>query len=142
MVLVDTNVLLHAVNTESPHHDDCVRALTELADNQIGLAVCWSVLYQYLRIATHPGVFRQPLTFDDAWSTVTDLLDDPRWVLVGETVDHRSVAEACAADAARLAGNRVHDFHIAVLAHEHGIRQILTLDQDFRACPWVALRRP
>ena len=40
----------------------------------------------------------------------------------------------------RLAGNIVHDFHSAVLMREHGIKDILTLDRDFRTFPWIELR--
>jgi predicted nucleic acid-binding protein len=78
VLVVDANVLLHAVNTASPHH---ARARERLAQwsavpGQIGLT--WSIVYEFLRVATHPAVFPKPLRFADAWSFVDALLSQAR----------------------------------------------------------------
>jgi predicted nucleic acid-binding protein len=42
----------------------------------------------------------------------------------------------------RLGGNLVHDLHHAVLMREHGVRDILTCDTDFRLFSWIRIRTP
>jgi hypothetical protein len=42
----------------------------------------------------------------------------------------------------RASGNLVHDAHIAALAIEHGVRELLTLDRDFARFPGLRTRNP
>jgi predicted nucleic acid-binding protein len=39
-------------------------------------------------------------------------------------------------------GNLVHDAHIAALCREHGVREIVTGDADFRRFPGLVVRDP
>jgi toxin-antitoxin system PIN domain toxin len=139
VVLVDTNILVHTVNDESAEQERCVAALADVLRGT-GLALTWPVVYEFLRVVTHPGIFLRPLSFAQAWSVVTALLSSRACALLEETEHHAAVIEQCAAEAPRLSGNRVHDFHLAVLMREHGVTEILTLDTDFRAFSWVTIR--
>jgi hypothetical protein len=140
VVCVDTNILLHAANNESPHRAGCLQALIDPDAKDESLALSWGVVYEFLRVSTHPNVFTPPLTYDEAWSFLAPLLARPQTVLLRETDRHASTMGICAVQAARLSGNRLHDFHLAVLMREHGVSDILTLDTDFRAFPWVVMR--
>jgi predicted nucleic acid-binding protein len=40
------------------------------------------------------------------------------------------------------AGNLVHDAHIAALALEHGVTELLTADRDFARFPALRCRNP
>ena len=135
MILVDTNLLLHAVNVEAPQHGRSFRVLRQLANGSDKWALTWGTLYEFLRVATHPRVFPAPLTFEQAWSAVRGWIGLPTCVVVCETPLHAEIVEQCRAESPRLAGNRVHDFHAAVLMREHAVSGILTLDEDFRAFP-------
>lgn len=140
MVAVDTNILLNAVNADSPLHDACAATVEAMVNGSQPVALAWPVVYEFLRVATHPKVFRRPLTFDEAWGQLAELLASPGCKILRETAAHAAELARCAAEAPRLSGNLLHDFHLAVLMREHGITEVLTLDRDFRAFPWVTCR--
>ncbi len=142
MVLVDTNILLHAVNADSSDCARATRALEELANGSEDFALGWGILYEFLRVATHPRVFAQPLTLEQAWDFVAELSSRDNCATIVESAFHGQVLSDAMAEAPRLSGNILHDFHYAVLMREHGIKDVLTLDQDFRAFPWVSIRLP
>jgi toxin-antitoxin system PIN domain toxin len=138
--LVDTNILLHAVNAVSPVHAEARAALAGRATGGPSLLLTWPIVYEFLRVATHPRVFPTPLTYDQAWTFVGPLLSAPACGILVETPAHLETLTECARRVPRLAGNLLHDFHTAVLMLEHGVADILTLDTDFRAFPWVRIR--
>ena len=75
MRIVDLNVLLYAVNTDSAHHTR-VLAWWEAAiadDEPIGLA--WIVLLGFLRVSTNPRVFPRPLDPDTAMSMLARIFN-------------------------------------------------------------------
>ena len=139
-ILVDTNMLLHAVNETSPHHAAARAALADCQAPGRSLLLTWSIVYEYLRVATHPRVFPKPLTYRQAWAFVAALLSRPACAILVETPLHQGTLEECAGRVPRLAGNLLHDVHTAVLMREHGVSDILTLDTDFQAFPWVRVR--
>ena len=140
MVLVDTNILLHAVNADSPECARAGAALEALVNGREQWALSWGIVYEFLRVATHPRIFAHPLRAEQAHAYVAEWIAADNCTLIAESAYHHQVLSDSLAEVARLAGNILHDFHHAVLMREHGIREILTLDRDFRAFPWVAIR--
>jgi predicted nucleic acid-binding protein len=140
VVLVDTNILLHAINPDSPDASRCSDALVSLVNGSENWAVSWGILYEFLRVATHQRIFPDPLTLEQAHGFVEEWISSAGCTVIAESDYHRQALAECLSEAPRLAGNTLHDFHKAVLMREHGIPEILTLDQDFRAFPWIAIR--
>ena len=140
MVLVDTNILLHAVNADSPECARAGAALEALVNGVEQWALSWGILYEFLRVATHPRVFANPMSAEQACAYVGEWVSAENCTLIVESDYHHQVLSDSLAEVARLSGNILHDFHHAVLMREHGIDEILTLDRDFRAFPWVAIR--
>ena len=66
-----------------------------------------------------------------AWEAVGALLDSPSVVVLSESERHRAVVAELLRDTP-VAGNLLHDAHIAALLIEHGVDEILTADEDFR----------
>ena len=133
-LLVDTNILLYAVDRASPLHEKTRAFLDERRAGE-GLCVTWSILYEFLRVATHPRVFRSPLSPGDAWSFVFALIRDPRTDILLETPGHDRFLTQILEEAPPLRGNIWHDAHIAALMVEHGVRDIATADRHFRLFP-------
>lgn len=140
MLLVDTNILLNAINSESPDHAGCVTAVENLVNGSEDWMLTWPVVYEFVRVATHPRVFEQPLTFDTATAYLNAWVSSDRCTVIGETAEHFQVLTELSEQTGRLAGNLLHDYHIAVLMFEHGIKEILTLDSDFRTFGWITIR--
>lgn len=131
MVVVDTNVLVYAADADSPYHRAC-RAWLEARRARAEAWYCtWPVVYEFLRVTTHPRVMRQPWSVGDAWGFVTALLESPGLAMLNPTERHIQVAEQVLQELPHLVGNILHDTHTAILMREHGVRQVCTRDTDF-----------
>jgi hypothetical protein len=97
----------------------------------------WGIIYEFLRITTHPRVFRSPWSAGKAWAFVGVVLDAPALALLIPTERHARVAAEVIAEVPHLAGNLMHDLTTAVLMREHGVRRIYTRDTDFHRFPFL-----
>ena len=142
MLVVDTNLLVHAANTASPVHRQA-RAWLELTRSQPNAwYVTWPILYEFMRVATHPRVIRPPWTVEKAWTFVSALLASPGLSVLVPTERHPLVAAQVFQDLPTLAGNVLHDAHTAILMREHGIRRVCTRDTDFHRFPFLEVADP
>ena len=142
MIFIDTNLLLHSVNRDSTDHVTAKECLESLLCGSERLCLSWAVVYEFLRVATHPRVFPKPLSLDHALDFLARLWSSENCVQISETSEHSVVLKQCVEELPRLAGNILHDLHIAVLMREHNVRQIVTWDRDFKTFAWVRIRSP
>lgn len=129
--VVDSNVLVAAYNRESPHHERARPRLEAWLADRPSWYVSWPILYEFVRVTTHPAVFRAPATLDEAWGFVSGLLDSGRVRLLRNTDRHAAVARELVDECPWVSGSILHDFHTAALMREHGIKEIRTADTDF-----------
>ncbi len=137
MFVVDTNVLVYAANEDSPFHPRCRGLVSDLRTNATSWFITWPILYEFLRVATHPRALRSPLTAVQAGGFIRALLDAPGLGILTPTERHADVLGSVIAEIPHLSGNLMHDAHTAVLMREHGIRRIYTRDTDFHRFPFV-----
>lgn len=138
---VDANVLLYASDSTSKRHPSAVALLGRLAAGPDLVYLFWPVVMAYLRIATHPSIFDQPLEPAVAMDNVAALLDRPHVRSPGESEGFwRIYQNTVAGDVVR--GNLVPDAHIAGLMRQHGVTTIWTADRDFRRFPGITARDP
>ena len=142
MVVVDTNVLVYAADADSPFHTVTRAWLERQRRRSEAWYTTWPILYEFLRVTTHPRVMRQPWSVQKAWEFVSALLDSPGLDVLVSTSRHREVAGQVLAELPQLAGNILHDTHTAILMREHGIRQICTRDTDFHRFPFLEVIDP
>ena len=142
MKVVDTNILLNAVNEDAPDCQRCCACLEALANGDQTWTITWGIYYEFLRVATHPRIFPKPLTLSEALDFIQPLMTRPNCLILTETPEHATAFNECMTESPRLVGNILHDFHTAVLVREHGVDTVLTFDRDFRAFPWVEVEVP
>ncbi len=139
-MLVDANVLLSSVDSTSQHHQLAERWMTEALSGHNRIALPWASVGAFLRISTHPRVFREPLTSAQAWSCIEAWMGSGvTWIpaagertlkIFGELVLRHHVT-----------ANLVPDAQLAAFAVEHGI-PVVTFDSDFRRFPEVTVVNP
>jgi uncharacterized protein len=140
--VVDTDVLVYAANASSPFHPACRQALEGWRRGPGAWYATWAVLYEFLRVTTHPRVLSPAWSAGQAWSFVEALLASPGFGVLVATARHPAVAAEVLREVPHLSGNLVHDAHTAVLMREHGIRRVYTRDTDFHRFPWVEVIDP
>ena len=131
MFVVDTNILVHAADAQSPFHGRCRESLEGWRVRSAAWFLTWPIVYEFLRVTTHPRVLRKPWGLTEGWHFVEALLASPGLVMLAATDRHPAVSAATVAEMPHLSGNLMHDLHTAVLMREHGIRVIYTRDADF-----------
>lgn len=142
MILVDTNLLIYATFRDMPEHARARAWLeTELAQGEGTVALCWPVLYAFLRLITSSRVFGAgAVAVRDAWPVVGAYLDQPAVRVVTAGAGHVAIAE----ELARTPGLRsddVPDIAIAALAVEHGLA-LASHDHGFRRFSGLRLVDP
>lgn len=140
-VTIDANVLLYASDTRSLRHGSAVALLERLATGPGLVYLFWPVAMAYLRIATHPSVFDQPLAPAEARRNLDQLIGRAHVRCPGEADRFWQVYQDLVGEDA-IRGNLVTDSHIAALMHEHGVSTIFTADRDFSRFPGVIARDP
>jgi len=142
LVVVDTNVLAYAADADSPFHAAARSWLERQRRRSEAWYTTWPVLYEFLRVTTHPRVMRRPWRVQQAWEFVSSLLDSPGLSVLVPTSRHPEVARQVFVEIPHLAGNLLHDCHTAILMREHGIRRICTRDADFHRFSFLEVIDP
>lgn len=137
MFVVDANVLVYAVDDLSASHRPCRTALERWREAETAWFSTWSIIYEFIRVVTHRKVLRRPLRATEAWAVVESLLASPGFGVLTATSRHPAVAAEVIRELPDVAGNLVHDAHVAILMREHGIRRIYTRDTDFHRFPFL-----
>ncbi|HPO12705.1 MAG TPA: PIN domain-containing protein [Candidatus Hydrogenedentes bacterium] len=135
MFVVDTNILLYAADRDAPGHGTCRELLLQWRQQPTPWYLTWGIVYEFIRVATHPNVFRQPFSPADAWQFIRALLASPNLRVLAETPRHSKLLGQIIEQTPSVRGNLVFDVHTVVLMREHGLRVIYTHDADFNRFP-------
>jgi toxin-antitoxin system PIN domain toxin len=132
LTLVDTNLLVYATFADAPEHGRARAWLEELlAEGDGTVALCWPVVYAFLRLITSPRVFgRHAVTIMQASTVASAYLTQPAIRVVVPGAAHAAIA-AELAETPGLRSDDVPDIEIAALAIEHGL-VLASHDHGFR----------
>lgn len=140
MILVDANLLIYAVNSDSPHHERARSWLEAILSSSAAVGLPWIVLLAFLRITTRPAIFERPLAPDQALGYVDPWLAQPFVEVVTPGAGHWTILRNLLL-AAGTAGNLTSDAHLAALAVELRC-PIYSADSDFQRFPGVEQHNP
>lgn len=143
MFAVDTNVLLYASDVSFVvEHARCRQLLDGWRRRSLPWYLTWGIVYEYIRVVTHPRVLARPWSAAEAWSFIEALLAAPSLTVLVHTSRHPPIARRTLGELPSLRGNIVHDTHTAILLREHGVASIYTRDTDFHRFPFLTVIDP
>lgn len=140
MILLDTNILVYAVDADSRFHVSCAGVVSRAMTGKLDAVIVPQVLMEFYAVATSPRRVRSPLSASDGALQVTD------W---RRSIAVRYPTARCLAEWASLVeriprtGQEVHDLFLAAQMRAHGIAEICTVNaDDFRGITGIAARHP
>ncbi|HEY7363445.1 MAG TPA: type II toxin-antitoxin system VapC family toxin [Methylomirabilota bacterium] len=140
MILLDVNVLVYAHRADAPGHARVRDWLESVVNSDIAYGLSDLVLSGFLRIVTHPRVFKEPTPLGTALTAVTEIRDRPNCVSVVPGDRHWEIfTRLCRESEAK--GNIVVDAYLAALAMESGSEWITT-DRDYARFSGLHWRHP
>jgi uncharacterized protein len=131
MILPDVNVLVYAHRDDSHDHPRYRNWLERTVNSQRSYAMSDLVLSGFLRIVTHPKIFRDPTPLDQDQSHCVHITAGDRfWGIFTDLLI-----------ATRPKGNHIPDAYLAALAIESGCEWITT-DRDYARFADLHWRHP
>ncbi|MGH3972592.1 MAG: TA system VapC family ribonuclease toxin [Pseudonocardiaceae bacterium] len=128
-MLVDTNLLLYAVDSSSTFHRHASTWLESALNGAHRVALPWQSLTAFLRISTNPRAWDDPLDPRTAADLVEDWLGaGPVWI--PEPGPGYAEILLGLLGKYQVRGNLVTDAQLAALAIEHGLT-VYSADTDF-----------
>lgn len=140
--VVDANLLLYAVNSDDPSHAAAARFLHEALASSEQWYVTEGILYEFLRVATHPKVFVRPLAWPDALGFLRPLVGAPNVAVLCAGDRHWELLDGVLGSLTHPSGNLFFDIRTVVLMREHGVRAIYTADTDFLQFEGITVVNP
>jgi toxin-antitoxin system PIN domain toxin len=135
MILVDANLLIYAIDADSPRHRPARRWLEETLSGSTRLGLAWIVTLAFVRITTRAGIVRNPLSPQAALGYVDSWLEQPLVQPVSPGANHWPIFRNLTL-AAGTAGSLTSDAHLAALAIEQGCA-VYSTDNDFKRFPGI-----
>lgn len=140
MTLLDTNVLVYALNADAPQHAASRLVVDAALDRRVSVALVPQVLLEMFAIVTDSRRFPNPLTVPLAWEQVEALMAGLPVVEVGRdalrNLGHR-LAER------QVAGAAVFDAFLGAQMRAHGIATVCTYDTGgFAGLPGIEALTP
>ena len=131
MIAIDTNILVYAHRSDSPHHEKASAALAACAQSRLAWCIPWPCIHEFFAVVTHLRIYSPPTPPKKALDQINAWLESPSLVLLAETATHWPTLQAMLANAKTI-GPAVHDARIAALCLSHGVRELWSADRDFR----------
>ena len=124
-VLLDTNVLVYAMNQDAEHHESCRRLLDRAVDGQVPACLAQQSLFEYFAVVTNAKQMPTPLTAADAASDVEKI---SRLFPILQTTSGVVASTLSLARTLGIVGRRIFDLVLAATMFENGVTTIYTYD--------------
>jgi toxin-antitoxin system PIN domain toxin len=140
MKLIDVNVLVQVHREDADRHLEVKAWLEEAMEQACGVAVSDLVLSGFLRIVTHPKVFKDPSPLSVALEFIEDFRGRDEVHVLSPSSGHWEIfTDLCRKTDAK--GNHVPDAYHAALALETGCEWI-SMDRGFSRYPGLRWSLP
>ncbi len=138
LVMVDTNILLSASNSNRTDHEASHRVFLKALEAGVHLATCGQILREYLVVATRPmQVNGLGLSLEDALTNLDWFRKRQVYLEEPESV-HQNLVRLI--EKHNITGKRIHDLNIVALMNQFNIHTLLTNNAaDFEIIPDIEI---
>ncbi|MBX7207161.1 MAG: PIN domain-containing protein [Verrucomicrobiaceae bacterium] len=140
MLSIDTNILFHGFNEDSPRHRVAHAWLVSIAGKE-DVAISELILAEFYGLLRNPATLKHPLSGDEAVEVVQTYRAHPRWRLIGFPIESRPLHDALwqKARAKDFAFRKLYDARSALTMITQGVTEFATVNvKDFEG---VGFRR-
>jgi hypothetical protein len=138
---IDVNILLYASDTASPYRKKAADFLSNCLAQRELFYLGWPTVVGYLLIATHPSIFANALTPEEAKVNIETLANSDHVRILSEKEGFWAIYKEVTSEVPTR-GNWVPDAHLAALLKQHGVKKLFTHDRDFLKFPFLEIRDP
>jgi toxin-antitoxin system PIN domain toxin len=138
---VDVNILLYASDSACKYYERAKPFLEECMQKEELFCLGWPTVMGYLRISTHPSIFAQPLTPDEAMANIGMFLSLPHIRFLSEEEGFWDIYRELTAEVPTR-GNLVPDAHLAAILRQHGVKKLYSHDRDFLKFAFLDVHDP
>ena len=131
---IDANLLLYAEDQGSPFHLAARTFLDQFLESGSPVYATWDILHAFLRIATNPSVFSDPLSSEEAVSDIQKLVDHPSMTVLSPSLESWAILSKLTSEL-HLRGNQIPDAVTAAILEANGIQTVYTHVRDFWMFP-------
>lgn len=144
MLSIDTNLLFHAFNEDSPRHAAALRWLSSIQRDE-DVALSEFILAEIYSLLRNPAVLKRPLAAAAAVEVIQTYRRHPRWRLIGFSAESRPLHDALweKARAKDFAFRRLYDARTALTLIAHGVTAFATANvKDFEGFGFARVWNP
>jgi uncharacterized protein len=138
--LIDVNVLVYAHRRDASDHARYRDWLASSVSGDAAFGVSELVLSGFLRVVTHPRIFKEPTPLPTALAFTEAMRDRPNCVSIAAGPRHWEIFRKLCTDHG-VRGSLVSDAYFAALAIESGSEWITT-DRDYARFAGLRWRHP
>jgi toxin-antitoxin system PIN domain toxin len=134
MLSIDTNILLHAINADSPSHDSALAWITSIQGTE-EVAISELILAELYGLLRNPAILKRPLDSEDAVEVIETYRTHPRWRLIGFPSESRAIHDQLwqQAKSKTFAFRRLYDVRSALTMISQGVTEFATANvKDFQ----------
>ncbi len=127
MFSIDTNILLHAFNEDSPSHKAAYNWMISIQAEE-DAAISEFILAELYVLLRNPAVLKRPLDADEAVEVIQTYRRHPRWRLIGFPMESRLLHDDLWQKARRaaFAFRRLYDARSALAMIAQGVTEFAT----------------
>jgi predicted nucleic acid-binding protein len=144
MLSIDTNILFHAFNEDSPSHGQALSWLRSVSGLQ-DVAISELILAELHGLLRNPAVLDHPLAADEAVDVIQSYRRHPRWRLIGFPIESRPLHDALwqKARAKDFAFRKLYDVRSALSMTSQGVTEFATMNvKDFEGLGFQRVWNP
>jgi len=133
MLSIDTNLLFHGFNEDSPRHAAAHAWLVSIAGDE-DVAISEFILAEFHGLLRNPAALKHPLSAGEAVEVIQAYRSHPRWRLIGFPIESRPLHDALwqLARAKDFAFRRLYDARSALAMTSQGVTEFATVNvKDF-----------